>query len=708
MANTVMNPPPRLREIVLLDNWNEPVPPEELWSEEQDKCKTCGWNGRAELLLEHNLADVVNHPAASLRRSAEDGCVSCQIVEAVLNALGITSRLAYISARGGGLCIEYLAKMGTASRSVDVFVQEWEPALEPPLGFPRRRLLGSSVESSIDWAKQQLAACVLSHPSCRVGSSTSSSGSFLPTRLINLSPLERNADIFLEDRDTIQPGSLYAALSYTWGTGQLPACVTTAQTLKAHQQGIPWGAVPATFRDVIYVARQLGVSYLWIDSICIVQGDKEEWEREGGTMFHVYQNAHVTLAAAAGRGGFTGLWKDPSGHRQATLAARLRLRDVLWPLYIRPRHDEFYDWRKLRFPLFSRAWAYQERLVSPRLLLFMGSEVAYQCFQACDCECGLDAVPPFTSVYKSVVGDKQVFSDRFGGVQGGPQPLGRTDEPSAADEEEGGDYPTFRNRAHQDGSAWRQMVHDYRTMRLSNEGDRLMAIGAIAEHVQASRAGEVYLAGLWSGSLHADLLWGNGWPRSRAWSRTKSQPSSPVAPSWSWASRPPLPSDSFSVMSEKIAKAMAYGQKLAEVLDAPCPHTKDNPFGKAPSGELVLRGRLLACRFLACRFLGLTGGMILLCDGQAMYLDYMSVYENIQHDKALWYASFGQFYLLELGSANSTISLYSRPYRLYLMLKRKGRGEKTYVRIGIAQLPECKGSPKPFVELGSVEVCTLV
>jgi hypothetical protein len=274
-------------------------------------------------------------------------------------------------------------------------------------------------------------------------------------------------------------------------------------------QGIPWDAVPATFRDAMYVARQLGISYLWIDSVCIVQGDQEEWEREGGTMFHVYQNAHVTLAAAAGRGASAELWIDPGEHRQATPAARLRLRGVLWPLYIRPRHDEFYDWRNLRlgYPLFSRAWAYQVRLVSPRLLLFMGYEVAYQCFQTCDCECGLDAVPPVTSVYTSVVGDKQVFCYRFSGVQGGPggpQPPGRTGEPSAADadEDEGGDSPTsriYKNRAREAavGAAWREMVHAYRTMRLSDERDRLLAIGAVA--VQASRAGEVYLAGLWSG-----------------------------------------------------------------------------------------------------------------------------------------------------------------------------------------------------------------
>lgn len=113
---------------------------------------------------------------------------------------------------------------------------------------------------------------------------------------------------------------------------------------------------------------------------------------------------------------------------------------------------------------------------------------------------------PAPDTSASVVGDKQVFCDRFGSVQGRLPPPGCTGEPSAADEEEGGDVPTLRNPAYRVGAAWREMVHAYRTQRLSYECDRLLAIGAVAEHIQASRADEVYLAGLWSGSLHADLL----------------------------------------------------------------------------------------------------------------------------------------------------------------------------------------------------------
>jgi hypothetical protein len=79
-----------------------------------------------------------------------------------VNALGVTSRLVRIWGVRKVPGIEYKVKNGTASVSVDIFVQEWEPALEPPVGFPRRRLLDFSVESSLDWAKQQLATCVLS------------------------------------------------------------------------------------------------------------------------------------------------------------------------------------------------------------------------------------------------------------------------------------------------------------------------------------------------------------------------------------------------------------------------------------------------------------------------------------------------------------------------------------------------------------------
>jgi hypothetical protein len=125
MANTVMNPQPQLREIVLLDDWNVPTPREELWSEEGDKCKTCGWDGKAEHILEHSLKNyIVNDPAASIRRSAEDGCVSCQILEAVVSALGFTSRLVHIYDGSRAPSITYRVKKGTASLSVDIFIQE--------------------------------------------------------------------------------------------------------------------------------------------------------------------------------------------------------------------------------------------------------------------------------------------------------------------------------------------------------------------------------------------------------------------------------------------------------------------------------------------------------------------------------------------------------------------------------------------------------
>jgi hypothetical protein len=66
----------------------------------------------------------------------------------------------------------------------------------------------------------------------------------------------------------------YMSLSHCWAL--LPLLVTTIATLADRMQGIPDASLPATFSDAIRVARLIGVRYLWIDSLCIIQDSKEE------------------------------------------------------------------------------------------------------------------------------------------------------------------------------------------------------------------------------------------------------------------------------------------------------------------------------------------------------------------------------------------------------------------------------------------------
>lgn len=66
---------------------------------------------------------------------------------------------------------------------------------------------------------------------------------------------------------------------------------------------IPWAELPNTFQDAITVTRMLGLKYIWIDSLCIVQDDAQDWEREAAKMAIIFEAAYVTIAATAASNG---------------------------------------------------------------------------------------------------------------------------------------------------------------------------------------------------------------------------------------------------------------------------------------------------------------------------------------------------------------------------------------------------------------------
>lgn len=98
----------------------------------------------------------------------------------------------------------------------------------------------------------------------------------MPTRILRVG---RQAD----DPIRLQanpPGSKgqYAALSHCWGANQ--TFTLTQQSMDALIKGVALSDLPLTFRDAVTVSRTLGLQYLWIDSLCIFQGDPEDWRTE--------------------------------------------------------------------------------------------------------------------------------------------------------------------------------------------------------------------------------------------------------------------------------------------------------------------------------------------------------------------------------------------------------------------------------------------
>ena len=194
-----------------------------------------------------------------------------------------------------------------------------------------------------------------------------------------------------------EPRQQYVALSYVWGTGS--AFRTLRQNLARLQQegslngssssaadeasgdevdSAPDVQLPKTIQDVIALTRQIGESFLWVDSLCIVQDDYEEKEEHLSCMGSIYANAYLTVAATGGTAlsGLRGIENVTPPMQRTTYLSLLRYarsKDYLH-IKIKEHHDQ------LQASVWNhRAWTFQEQVFSRRLLVFGEREVSWEC-----------------------------------------------------------------------------------------------------------------------------------------------------------------------------------------------------------------------------------------------------------------------------------------------------------------------------------------
>jgi hypothetical protein len=156
-------------------------------------------------------------------------------------------------------------------------------------------------DQALDRARAWLNTCILQHICSRATSAK------LPTRVLALNGLDQ-VKLYVSRRE-IAP---YACLSHCWGNDPLSILRTTTITLEAFQTLIPWRDLPGTFRDAINFTYRLGLRYLWIDSLCIVQDSILDWRHEGSLMAEIYESAHVTLAATKASNPTEGCFSTPA------------------------------------------------------------------------------------------------------------------------------------------------------------------------------------------------------------------------------------------------------------------------------------------------------------------------------------------------------------------------------------------------------------
>lgn len=166
----------------------------------------------------------------------------------------------------------------------------------------------------------------------------------------------------------------YVALSHCWGNTR--HIVTEKNNIECHKNGIPLQHLPKTLQDAIIFTKGIGLRYLWIDSLCIIQDDINDWKNEAAKMADVYRNAYCTIAAAGSKDDQEGIFIKRS--EQDVCVLRYNAANT----YIAATYaeDDVAAMLELhKSPLSNRAWTLQERLLSQRTIHFTTSRVIWEC-----------------------------------------------------------------------------------------------------------------------------------------------------------------------------------------------------------------------------------------------------------------------------------------------------------------------------------------
>jgi hypothetical protein len=421
---------------------------------------------------------------------------------------------------------------------------------KPFLPLEQTSIQPKSSVSTFGAAKKWLSECTRNHRDCITEQL------FAPTRLIHVdqgAAADPRLCCHFDARQKIR----YMTLSHCWGQ-TVPQNVVDSRLLEKNldqmKQGIAVSSLPKTFQDAIVVCQSFGVSYIWIDSLCIIQDSEEDWLRESRTMGNVYSCSYCNISATSAADGSGGLFFDRDVHALEHLSVQLK--GV--PYYV--SNDELWRDAVENAPLNQRAWVFQERFLSPRNLHFTTTQIFWECHGTSGCEL-------FPSGFPDQIWDTQ--KKRLDLILDAANLRLRLRLPP--------DIQLYKY------TIWNSIVATYTRGMLTYDTDKLLAIAGLAAKLQ-SVLEDKYVAGLWKRYLPSQLLWIRYVEAGTAMHcRT---PSDYIAPSWSWA----------SVIGEVKPSEITVADMrdiLIHNVDAMVKTEGGDPFGQVKKGSIMtLQGRI--------------------------------------------------------------------------------------------------------------------
>ena len=432
---------------------------------------------------------------------------------------------------------------------------------------------------SLTIARVWLDHCVKTHgQSCRPSHTPAKpTWEHMPTRILDVA--SSDTEVYLRVPTEARPeDGRYVALSHCWGIDGTPF-LTTRANLQQRMEGIKLDELPPTFREAVTITKQLGLKHLWIDSLCIIQRDLEDWQIESAKMSSVYQDAYLVLGAAAGLSDAQGFVGPRKRGKMVSLPT-----NISTPITVQllpPYGDGRASGRRwicrggsapdplAAEPVTQRAWCLQERYLPMRALQYGSHQMFWECEKMKASEEG-DVVGQNATYLKNLCANGTARHSVFK----------RGENTSTASESVDAKW-----------SEWYHMVESYSSRDITSPEDRLPAVAGLAKAVASVTGERDYMAGLWKTGLLEGLIW------HRKDSKTTLRvPASYIAPSWSWASV--QGTVRFPIYDWYLTRAywkaiMANFEPLARFARFDSQHKDKDIFGRLESASLVIKASLV-------------------------------------------------------------------------------------------------------------------
>jgi hypothetical protein len=267
----------------------------------------------------------------------------------------------------------------------------------------------------------------------------------------------------------------YVTLSHCWGDALSARLMK--ELVEKYSLTIPWESLNLTFQEAIVTCLKLGIHYIWIDALCIIQDAKEDWIYEAARMTGFYLNSYLNISADASRNGTEGLFRERDPHPLRSFVV------PYWKADSQRCASVFYTDRWFGSvslsPLAERAWTVQEKFLAPRVLHFAAEEVHWECMELFTAESlpTLFNTTPASNIIIRKSALRYVLPEQ--------------------------------DRAQVLYDIWYQLVTAYSRGSLTYKSDRAIAIAGLAG--MFSRLLELsqsdYLCGIWRPQLEHDLMW---------------------------------------------------------------------------------------------------------------------------------------------------------------------------------------------------------